>query len=122
MRFMTLLHSDETLTSTMPPPAMFEAIGAFAQESILDGTLVEQGGLLPSGSGALVSLADGAITVTDGPFAESTELIGGYAVFEVRSKEEAIEKARRFMQIHADNWPGFSGTSEVRQIMEQPGA
>ena len=122
MRFMTLLRSDEALSSEMPPPALFEAIGAFGHESTLDGTLVEQGGLLPSAAGALVSLADGAITVTDGPFAEATELIGGYAVFEVRSKEEAVEKARRFMQIHADNWPGFTGTSEVRQIMEQPGA
>jgi hypothetical protein len=78
--------------------------------------VVELGGLRPSEAGAIVSLADGAIKVVDGPFTEARELIGGYAVIDVRSKAEAIENARRLMQIHADHWPGFSGSCEIRQV------
>lgn len=117
MRFMTLLHSDESRRDEVPQ-ALYDHMGAFIQESVVDGTLIDTGGLLPSEAGALVTLADGKITVTDGPFAEATELVGGYAVFEVRSKEEAVEKARRFLQLHLDHWPSFEGTSEIRQIAE----
>jgi hypothetical protein len=118
MRFMLMLKSDESTPAGPPPPALFAAIGAFGQEAVADGSLVDQGGLLPSATGALVSLVNGSITATDGPFAESKELVGGYAVFDVRSREEAVQKARRFLQIHADNWPGFEGICEVRQIAD----
>jgi hypothetical protein len=60
----------------------------------------------------------GTIKAVDGPFAEAKELVGGYAVLEVRSKAEAVELARRLMQIHKDHWPGWEGSCEVRQLME----
>jgi len=66
--------------------------------------------------GAIVSLVDNTITVLDGPFTEAKELIGGYAVTEVRTKEEAIELGRRLLQIHLDNWPGWEGSCEIRQL------
>ena len=118
MRFMSMIKFDESLPFGPPPPALFEAMGAFALEGAVNGTLVEQGGLGPSSMGAIVTLANGTITAVDGPFAEAKELIGGYAVIEVRSKEEAVELGRRLMQIHRDTWPGWEGSCEVRQLFQ----
>jgi hypothetical protein len=118
MRFLTMIKSDESMPAGPPPPALFEAIGALGEQAARDGILLDQGGLLPSAAGALIRVADGRVTVLDGPFADAKELIGGYAMFNVRSKEEAVEQARRFMQVHADHWPGFEGVCEVRQVMD----
>jgi hypothetical protein len=71
---------------------------------------------MPSASGARVSLASGKMTVTDGPFTESKELIS-YALYEVRSKEEAIEWASRFMRVQRDLWPGWEGSTDILQVM-----
>ena len=94
MRFMTMVKFDESLPMGPPPPALFEAMGEFAAEGARNGTLVDQGGLLPSAAGAIVSLVDGSIKAVDGPFTEAKELVGGYAVLEVRSKAEAVELAQ----------------------------
>ena len=118
MRFMSLIKSDEAMPWGPPPPALYEAMGAFAQEGAVNGTLVEQGGLGSSDQGAIVTLAKGSISVLDGPFTETKELIGGYAVTEVRSKQEAIELGRRLLQIHLDNWPGWEGSCEIRQLFQ----
>jgi hypothetical protein len=118
MRFMSLIKSDEAMPWGPPPPALYEAMGAFAQEGAVNGTLVEQGGLGSSDQGAIVTLANGSISVLDGPFTETKELIGGYAVTEVRSKQEAVELGRRLLQIHLDNWPGWEGSCEIRQLFQ----
>ena len=118
MRFMSLIKSDEAMPWGPPPPALYEAMGAFAQEGAVNGTLIEQGGLGSSDQGAIVTLANGSISVLDGPFTETKELIGGYAVTEVRSKQEAIELGRRLLQIHLDNWPGREGSCEIRQLFQ----
>ena len=112
-----MIKSDEAMPYGPPPPALWQAMNEFAQEGAVNGTLVEQGGLGPSAAGAIVSLANGSISVMDGPFTEAKELIGGYAVIEVRTKAEAIELGKRLLQIHLDNWPGWEGSCEVRQIM-----
>jgi hypothetical protein len=116
MRFMAMLKFDESLPAGPPPRALFEAMAEYATEGARNGTLVDQGGLLPSTAGAIVSLVDGSIKAVDGPFTEAKELIGGYAVLEVRSKAEAVELAKRLMQIHKDHWPGWEGSCEVRQL------
>jgi hypothetical protein len=116
MRFLTTVAMDESFPAGPPPAELFRAIGELGEQSTKAGTLVETGGLLPSGTGARVRVADGKVTVTDGPFTEAKELIGGYAIHEVRSREEAIEAARRFMQLHADLWPGVEAVCDVRQI------
>lgn len=114
MRYMMLLSG--TNPSTPPPPELFEAIMKLGGEATQAGVLLDTAGLLPSASGARVSLAGGQLTVTDGPFTESKELIS-YALYEVRSKEEAIEWASRFMKVHRDLWAGWAGRTDILQVM-----
>ena len=82
------------------------------------GTLVDTGGLLPSKDGARVRLAGGKITVTDGPFIDTKEIIGGWAILKADSPAEAIRVATEFMELHRKYWPGFDGESEVRPMFE----
>jgi len=120
MRFLSIVKADESLRDTPPPPALFEAMGRLMEETTKDGTLLDTGGLHPSSAGAQVSIRNGEVTVVDGPFAEGREVVGGWAFMQARSKAEAVEQARRFMQVHVDNWPGWEGTCEVRQCDDGP--
>ncbi len=114
MKFMTMSRSAEG--AGMPPPQLIEAMADLVAEAAKAGVLVDAGGLLPSRSGALIRLEDGKVTITDGPFAEAREVVGGFAVFEVESKAEVLEWARRFLELHRLHWPGWEGESEIRQI------
>jgi hypothetical protein len=118
MRFMTMVKAAEH--SGPPPQALMEAIGRLGEEAGRAGVMVEMGGLLPSGAGARVRLEGGKVTVTDGPFSEAKEVIGGYAVFDVKSKQEAIEWTKRFMELHRGHWRGWEGETEVRQLFDGP--
>lgn len=120
MRFMTLVKAHET--AGPPPQALIDAIARLGEDAATAGRLVEMGGLFPSIAGARVRLARGKITVTDGPFSEAKEVVGGYAVFELGSKQEAIEQAVRFMELHQRHWPGWEGETEVRQVATAPAA
>jgi hypothetical protein len=95
-----------------------EAMGKFVQKSLKDGSLVDTGGLLPSKDGVRVRLADGKITVTDGPFTETKEVIGGWAILQADSKAEAVRIATEFMELHRKYWPEFDGESEVRPMFD----
>jgi hypothetical protein len=114
MRYMMLLSG--TNPSTPPPPELFEAIMKLGGEAAEAGVLLDTAGLLPSASGARVSLAGGTLTVTDGPFTESKELVS-YALYDLRSKEEALEWASRFVTLHRDLWPGWEGHTDILQVM-----
>lgn len=116
MRFLTYIESDPSQPFGPPPPELFEAIGAFGAEMASLGVVVDQGGLAPVEQSAHLRVAGGNLTVTDGPFAEAKEVIGGFAMYDVASREEAVEHSRRFMQLHLDHWPAFEGTSVVRQV------
>jgi hypothetical protein len=118
MRFMSMVKSNEKCG--MPPKELMDAIGKLGEEGFRSGTLVEVGGLAPTDNGARVKVAGGKLSVTDGPFSEAKEVIGGYAVYEVPSREDAIERTRVFMELHRKHWPGWEGEAEIRQIMEQP--
>ena len=118
MKFMCLMKSDENQPFGPPPPELYAAMEVYVQDGLRSGMVVDMGGLLSSAAGTIVSLVDGTVKATDGPFTEARELVGGYAVVEVRSKAEAVEGARRLMQIHADHWPGYSGSCEVRQVAD----
>jgi hypothetical protein len=120
MRFMMLVKSAENALGP-PPPALMEAMGKLGEQSFKSGIMVEMGGLCATAMGARVRLANGALNVIDGPFTEAKEVIGGYAVFELDSREAAIEQAIIFMDIHKEHWPEWSGETEVRQIVSQPG-
>ncbi len=118
MRYLTFIRHSESHRESPPPPALLEAMGEFVARSLKDGTLVDTGGLLPSKDGARVRLANGKITVTDGPFAEAKEVIGGWAIVQADSKEEAIRIATEFMELHRKHWPEFEGESEVRPMFD----
>lgn len=72
-------------------------------------------------AGAQIRASGGEVVVTHGPFTEATELVGGYAIFEVDSVQEAIEMAGDLVRLHIDFWPGWEGVSEARQLMTPPG-
>jgi hypothetical protein len=118
MKYLTFIRSSESYRESSPPAALMEAMGKFVERSFKDGTLVDTGGLLPSKDGVRVRLANGKLTVTDGPFSECKEVIGGWAILKVDSKAEAIRIATEFMDLHLKHWPGFEGESEVRPIFE----
>lgn len=110
MRFLAIYRTPETgIPST---PAQMAEMGKFIEEISRAGVLLETGGCLPSAAGARVRLSGGKVTVTDGPFTESKELVAGYAVLQTKTKEEAIEWTRRFIKVAGD------GESELRQVFE----
>jgi hypothetical protein len=93
-----------------------DEIQKLSDEAVKAGTMLGNGGLGPTALGARVRLSGGQVTVTDGPFTEAKEVIGGYAQFELKSKQEAIDGAVRFMELHKKYWPGWEGETEVRQM------
>jgi hypothetical protein len=114
MRFMTIYKPGEESTSP-PTQEHMEAMGKFIQELAASGTLIQTDGLIHSSKGARVRLnADGSFKVVDGPFTEAKEIIGGYAIINVKSKAEAIDLTKRFLKVAG------GGESEVREMHEQP--
>jgi hypothetical protein len=96
MRFMMIVRATkETEAGIMPEEKLLDAMTKFNEELAKAGVLVDMSGLQPSSKGALVKFSGGKRTVIDGPFAESKELIAGYWLIDVKSKEEAIEWAKR---------------------------
>jgi hypothetical protein len=114
MRYLILLRAGQS--PGPPPPELMEAIMALGEEATKAGALLDTAGLTPGAAGARVSLRAGALSVTDGPFAESKELIS-YALYDVRSKAEAVEWANRFLRLHRDLWPEWEGEADVIKVM-----
>jgi hypothetical protein len=112
MRFMFIVKSDH---QGPPPPALLEEMARMTTREIKAGRMIDSGGLMPLSDGAQVRLAGGEISVVDGPFVEAKEVIGGYAIFELAGKEEALASAREFMQVHKDLFPGWEGICEMRE-------
>jgi hypothetical protein len=118
MKYLTFVRHSESYRSAPPPPAFMDAMGKFVQKSRQEGVLVDAGGLLPSKEGIRLRLADGKLTVTDGPFSESKEIIGGWAILKADSKADVLRIATEFMDLHRKHWPGFEGESEVRPMFD----
>jgi hypothetical protein len=118
MRFMMMVKTAER--SGPPPKELMDAMEKLAEEATKAGEMIQSGGLGPTAAGSRVRLTGGKITVTDGPFTEAKEVFGGYAMFELKSKEEAIERTRRFMELHHKHWPGWEGETEIRQVFGPP--
>ena len=114
MRFMMIVKSAER--SGPPPKPLMDAIAKLSEEASKAGTMIGSGGLGPTAQGSRVRLSGGKVTVTDGPFTEAKEVVGGYAQFELKSKKEAVDAAVRFMELHKQHWPGWEGETEVRQM------
>jgi len=116
MKFMMIVKHSEK--QGPPPKALMDAIAKLAEESVKSGTMLGNGGLTSTAQGARVRVSGGKISVIDGPFTEAKEVVGGYAQFELTSKEEAVQSAVRFMELHKQHWPGWEGETEVRQMFE----
>ena len=114
MRFMYIVTHPGSPGS--PTPELMEAMHKLADREIKAGRMLHNGGLTPVSMGAQVRIADGKLSVIDGPFVEAKEVVGGYAIFELRDKEEAVAMAKEFMQLHLDHMPGWEGTCELRSF------
>ncbi|UPT97545.1 YciI family protein [Bradyrhizobium barranii subsp. apii] len=112
MRFMYIVTSSQPMAA--PSPALMEAMQNISEREIKAGRMIDNGGLMPLATGARVRIVDAELSVIDGPFVEAKEVIGGYAIFELRDKAEAVAMAKEFMQLHLDHMPGWEGTCELR--------
>ena len=115
MRFMMLVKHAEKCDT--PPKEFMDAMTRIAEEAVKAGTMVVSGGLAPTGKSTRVRLSRGQVAAIDGPFSEAKEVVGGFAILEFKSKEEAIEGALQFMELHRKFWPGWEGETEVRQVL-----
>jgi hypothetical protein len=120
MKYLTFIRHSESYRDAGPPPALLDAMGRFVQKSLQDGSLVDTGGLLPTKDGFRIRLSKGTISMTDGPFSETKEVIGGWAIIKADSRAEALRIAQEFMELHRKHWPEFEGEAEVR-LMFEPG-
>ena len=116
MRYMMLVRS---VAPPGPPPADFQAaMGKMAAESGLNGTLLGGGEFGGADASARVRLAGNKIEVSDGPFPEAKEVIGGYAILEFPDKEAALQSCAEFLELHRQHWPGWEGEIEMRPILD----
>jgi len=115
MQFMMMVKCAES--SGLPPKQLTEAMAMLTEEAAKGGTMVGGGMLGATALGARVRLSRGEVTVIDGPFTEAKEVVGGDVMLELRSKEEAIEGAMHFMELHKKHWPGWEGETEIRQVV-----
>jgi len=114
MRFMMMVNHGENYGP--PPKALMDAMDHIGQEAVKNGNMVISGGLASTALSHRVRLSGGKISVIDGPFTETKEVIGGFAIMDFKSKEEALESAKHFMDLHRQHWPGWEGQTEVRQL------
>lgn len=119
MRYMMIVKGDENFAASGPPPMeLMTAIGKLGEEAAKSGKMVSMGGLKHSSDGATVRLKGGKMITTDGPFSEAKEVIGGFTIMNLKSKEEAIEEAVKFMELHRKIWPQWDGVTEIRLMYE----
>jgi hypothetical protein len=112
MRFLSIYKSRET--GALPPPEEIARMGKLVEEGMKSGYLLAVEGCMPSASGARVRLGNGKVTVTDGPFTEAKEVVGGLAIMQANSKEEAIQHLKDFLAVAGD------GECELRQLYDAP--
>jgi hypothetical protein len=115
MRFMMIVKHAEP--GVPPTKELMDAVARLGEEAVKAGTMIASGGLAATAKSARVRLSGGQVKAIDGPFTEAKEVVGGFAIFELKSKQEAVEAALRFMEIHRKYCPGWEGETEVRQIL-----
>ena len=119
MRYMMFIKHTEDYRNKEVPAGLYEAMGEFVGAGFKSGVIIDTAGLKPTADGSRVRLSGRKITVTDGPFVETKEIIGGYALMEMKSKAEALEYSRKFMELHLKHWPEFEGECEVRPLEDR---
>jgi hypothetical protein len=115
MRFLMLVKHGEN--PGPPPPKFLEAMAKLGEDAAKSGTMIASGGLVPISKSTRVRLSRGQLNAIDGPYSEAKEVVGGFAMFELKSNEEAIEGAMNFMELHKKYWPGWEGETEIRQVL-----
>ncbi|HEY6185683.1 MAG TPA: YciI family protein [Terriglobales bacterium] len=122
MRYLMLVSATKEYEAGQQPDAkLVAAMGNLIGDLVKSGKLIDTAGLLPSSQGTRIRVANGKVSVTDGPFAETKELIGGYAMFNLSSSEEALKLGRDFMQLHVDCLgSSYEGQLEIRPIADPP--
>ncbi len=116
MRYLMLIKHAEDYRNKEVPAGLYEAMGEFVGAAMKRGAIIDTAGLQPTSAGSRVGLRGGKITVTDGPFVESKEIVGGFALVEAASQAEALSLARQFMELHRIHWPDFDGECELRPL------
>ena len=115
MRYMFLTSGAET--GAIPPQAMIDAIEKLTEQEMAAGRMIARGGLMPTAMGsARIESRRGRLKLTDGPFAETKEVLGGFAIFEFATREDALAAARSFMELHRQHWPEWEGVCEMRPM------
>ena len=113
MRFLSIIRINEH-SGLQPSPKLMADMGKLMEELTREGKLINTAGLAPTAEGTRIRLSGGTLSVVDGPFTEAKEVIGGYALLETDSKEEAMEITRRFLRVHGDEW---NVECELRRLM-----
>lgn len=116
MRYMMMIKHTEDYRGKPIPTGLMEAMDEFIGGYAKQGKFIDGNGLKSSHKGKKVQLRNGEIRVIDGPFTETKELVGGYAIIEAESDEEALDIGMKFMELHRIHWPEFEGESEIRPI------
>lgn len=116
MRHLLLIKHSEDIRNLPFPPGLDAAMGTFVGDAMKKGIILDTAGLTPTSEGARVRIDNRKLQVTDGPFTESKEIIGGYVMIEAKSRAEAIDLATQFMELHRIHWPEFVGECEVRPL------
>ncbi len=114
MRYLVMVKMAEDVGDA--PAELQEVMGREMAEAFAAGSMIDAGGLYPTAQSTEFRVTAGQLITSDGPYAEAKEVVGGYAVLEARSPEEALAGARRVAEIHVENWPGWEGSVEVRRI------
>lgn len=116
MRYMIFIKHSGDYDPSELPSSLFGAMGEFVEEQVKQGVFIDGAGLQPLASATRVRLAGGKINVTDGPFSEAKEVVGGYSLIEASTHADAVALATRFMDLHRLHWPGYEGEAEVRPL------
>ena len=114
MRYMVFVNMREDIGA--PTPALIAAMDEAMAGALVSGVVVDAGGLYSSSASTEFVVRGGQVTTTDGPFAEAKEVVGGYAIIEVRDDDEAGEQGRLMASLHQEHWPAWEGSIHVRQI------
>ena len=118
MRYLMFIKHVENSHQLAPPKSLIGAMETFVAEGFKAGWLKETAGLKGTREALRIRSKGGKLSITDGPFTEAREIIGGYAIVEAKSGDAAREIAQRFMELHRIHWPEFECESEVREIEE----
>jgi len=115
-RYLSMIRIDEqNAPAEGPSPELQERMGALFEEITKAGVMLDTAGLTPTSEGTRVTWSGGQLSYTDGPFTETKEVVGGYAILQAKDKAEALEWTKRFLLTHEEHW---TVTAEVREIAE----